>query len=54
MVQVNIHDLTQRFLAEAAKQESERRYRTIFDGAPVAIFEEDFYEVYLGPSEIEG
>ena len=47
MVQVNIHDLTQRHLAEAAKQESERRYRNIFDGAPVAIFEEDFYEIYL-------
>jgi PAS domain S-box-containing protein/putative nucleotidyltransferase with HDIG domain len=46
MVQVNIHDLTRRNLAEVAKRESERRYRNIFDGAPVAIIEEDFYEVY--------
>ena len=47
MVQVVLHDLTPRHLAEVAKQESERRYRNIFDSAPVAIFEEDFYEVYL-------
>ena len=46
MVQVVIHDLTQRHQAEAAKRESERRYRNIFDGAPVAIFEEDFSTVY--------
>ena len=53
MVQVVIRDLSQRHLAEAALRESERRYRNIFDGAPVAIFEEDFYEVYLALQELK-
>jgi PAS domain S-box-containing protein/putative nucleotidyltransferase with HDIG domain len=53
MAQVNIHDLTVRNLAEEAKRESERRYRNIFDGAPVAIFEEDFYEIYLAFQELK-
>ena len=53
MVQVNIHDLTQRHQAETAKRESERRYRNIFDGAPVSIFEEDFYDVYQALEELK-
>lgn len=53
MVQVNVHDLTQRDLVEAAKRESERRYRNIFNGVPAAIFEEDYYEVYLALQKLK-
>ncbi len=53
MVQITIHDLGHRKQAEAALQASERRYRTIFDSAPVAIFEEDFYEVYCALQKLK-
>ncbi|MCY2990501.1 MAG: PAS domain S-box protein [Planctomycetota bacterium] len=40
-----LHDVTDRQRAEASLQESERRYRTLFEQSPISIWEEDFSAV---------
>ena len=40
-----LRDVTQQRLAEEALKESERRYRNLFEDAPIAIWEEDFTEL---------
>lgn len=44
-VVVNYHDITERKQAEQAVQESEQRYRAVFESTPVAIWEEDYSQV---------
>ena len=44
-LQILIEDVTARKQAEQALQESQRRYRALFEDSPISIWEEDFSEV---------
>ena len=47
-LQILIEDVTARRQAEQALQESQGRYRALFEASPVSIWEEDFSEVKKG------
>lgn len=48
-----MQDITEKRKAEAARLESEKRYRSLFEDSPVAIFEEDNSEVKKRINELK-
>ena len=51
---INYRDITERKLAEQAMEESEARYRTIFQSAGVPIWEDDYSALMKRINEIRG
>ena len=47
-------DVTERRRAEAAKWESEARYRTLFEGSPISLWQEDYSETKALLDEVKG